>query len=120
METPTKKNQLIRIVPFKAPRKKTKVVTTRFTEEEKEKIDNIVKDYGTTLTDFVRNAVFYYIKNLEYNHEEIIIDNKISKIDLFQLNRKKLNYLKEAIKNIENQLERVENRSDLLEISKEL
>lgn len=118
MENSNNKNQLIRIVPFKTPKKKTKVVTTRFTEEEKGKIDNIVDKYGTTLTDFVRNAVFYYIKILEHDNKEKINDINLIKMDIFKLNQERLDYLKETIKNIENQLENLEKKSNFIEISK--
>ena len=65
-ETKTKElKTLIRIVPLRTLEKMDKVITSRFTGSEKEEIDNVVKEYGTTLTDFVRNAIFYYIKVLE-------------------------------------------------------
>jgi hypothetical protein len=64
-ETKTAFKTLIRIVPLRTLEKMDKVITSRFTGSEKEEIDNVVKEYGTTLTDLVRNAIFYYIKVLE-------------------------------------------------------
>lgn len=56
------KKALIRTVPYRTEVPKDYIITTRFTKREKEEIDTIVQEYGTTLTDFVRNAVFYFIK----------------------------------------------------------
>ena len=70
-ETKTKElKTLIRIVPLRTLEKMDKVITSRFTGSEKEEIDNVVKEYGTTLTDLVRNAIFYYIKVLEKKEKE--------------------------------------------------
>lgn len=61
--------QLIRIKPLRPPGRRLKIVTSRFSEEEKEEIDKIVEEYNTTLTELVRNAVFHYINFLKKNKE---------------------------------------------------
>lgn len=60
-------------------KKRTKIVTTRFTEEEKALIDYAVREYKTSITDLMRKAAFYYIAMLRtMNSEDLeILDDPI-------------------------------------------
>ena len=109
------KDELIRTVPIKTP-KKTKIITTRFTKEEKEKIDDFVKKYGTTITDFTRNAIFFYINELE-NINYKIKEKKSEPIEPIQKNLEELSNLKRSIKIVEDQLKRLEEKTNTLGVS---
>lgn len=112
------KENLIRIVPVKTP-KKTEIVTTRFTKEEKKNIDKEVEKYGTSLTDFVRNSIFYYISVLEKKNKNKQRD-KIDFIKPLIRNRDKLEMLKSSIGHIESQIEELEEKFNSLGLSNEI
>ncbi|MHA1438975.1 MAG: plasmid mobilization protein [Promethearchaeota archaeon] len=111
------KDSLIRIVPVRTL-KKTEIITTRFTKEEKRNIDKLVEKYGTSLTDFIRNAVFYYIKDLEKKNPKE--NEKFDLIKPLIRNRDKLKILKNSIEQIENQIEDLEKKFNSLEVSNEI
>jgi len=111
--TKDKSNKLIRTVPYKTSDPKDKVVTTRFTEKEKEQIDNVIQKYGTTLTDFVRNAVFYYINIIENNNnnpEKIRTD--IINPESFKLNQKRINVIRKSLDYIEKEMSLIKEQKE--------
>ncbi len=57
--------------------KKDKIIGIRLTNTEKEEIDNYTKNRGSNLTEFIRQAIAFYLNNLEENPESINIENVV-------------------------------------------
>lgn len=57
--------------------KKDKIIGIRLTNNEKEEIDKYVQNVGSNLTEFVRQAITFYLSNLEDYHESINIGNVV-------------------------------------------
>jgi IS4 transposase len=82
------------IIPYRTKQKKDKVVTARFTEKEKRKIKEIMEKTNLPLSYFVRNAVFFYIKELNLLKERDSKEKILDKVDNL---RKRIKNLKEIL-----------------------
>lgn len=57
--------------------KKNKIIGIRLTNIEKEEIDEFIKNTSSNITDFIRQAITFYINNLGENSESINLGNVI-------------------------------------------
>lgn len=93
--------------------KRNKIVTIRFTEEEKEVIDKVVKDHNTTITDLMRKALFFYLGFIGYK------DILLEKDTFFEKLLVKLSLIKTGIDNIEQDTKNLHGIMKKIDISKE-
>lgn len=89
--------------------KKDKAITVRLSKKEKQLIDKIAGEYGTTITELVRKAVFYYLDILNGNKK--IIEKQILNKELT-----KVMHLKKVLKIYEKKLTEFKNTTTVLGI----
>ncbi len=77
--------------------KKEKIIGIRLTNTEKEEIDVFVQKAGSNLTGFIRQAITFYISNLEENNERINIGNIVNHTKKI---RASLNKVKESFNQV--------------------
>lgn len=68
----------------KIPTKRDQFIGVRFTKEEKEVIDNYVEKNETSYNEFIREAVFSYINNLDAVKNKINLNRIQSNIQNFE------------------------------------
>ena len=59
--------------------KRDQIVGIRLTKTEKKEIENYTKNKGSNLTEFIRQAIAFYVNNLEENPELNNIDKVIER-----------------------------------------
>ena len=57
--------------------KRDQIIGIRLTKEEKEEIEEITKNQGLSLTEFIREAISAYQKNIDEDSKEIHLNNII-------------------------------------------
>jgi predicted DNA-binding protein len=57
--------------------KKDKIIGIRLTNTEKEEVDKYIKNTGSNITEFIRQAIDFYINNLNEKPESIHMGNVV-------------------------------------------
>jgi len=72
--------------------KRDQIVGIRLTKTEKKEIENNIQNIGSNLTEFIRQAIAFYINDLEENPESINIDNVVEYSKKIRTSLKKVNF----------------------------
>ena len=82
---------------------KSKLVTARFSEEEKERLDKITEKYKLTKTAFIRKAVILYMGLLGESEDTFFEDSFFQKlISKLSTKRNSINHIEKRVKDTEN------------------
>lgn len=92
--------------------KKDKIIGIRLTNTEKEEIDKHIQNVGSNRTDFIRQAIDFYLNNLEENPESINIENVVEYSKKIRTSLKNVNINFNQLKLALNELSNNSNQLD--------
>ena len=86
--------------------KRDHIIGVRLTKEEKEEIEEITREQGLNITEFIRNAISAYQKNIDEDSKEIYLKNVNTYSEKLKIS---LLNVKSYFKNLESALNELSN-----------